>query len=352
MERKTPKIRYLAFMLMLLMPAALFAQQRTISGTVTDANSGEPLIGVTVVIQGTTQGTTTDIDGNYTIQASNGQTLIFSYIGFVTEIVTVEDQVEINLEMSMSSEELEEVIVIGYGTTTKEDATGSLSVVSYDDFNRGAISTPQELVTGRISGVRITSAGGAPGAGSTIRIRGGSSMSASNDPLIVIDGVPVDNDGISGMRNPLSSVNPGDIESFTVLKDASATAIYGSRASNGVIIITTKKGKVGKPLTVGYDGQLSVGVNQRNIDLLTAAEYRELMQERYAENPNVLALMGEASTDWQSEIYQPAIGHDHNLSISGAAGNLPYRASIGYTGQEGTLRTSSMNRVTGTINLN
>lgn len=351
MKRKVKRSRFLVFLLAFIMPLALFAQERTINGTITDAETGEPLIGVTVLIEGTTTGTTTDLDGNYSIRASAGQTLVFSYIGYNTERVLVQDQTQINLALSYSTEELEEVIVIGYGTTTKEDATGSVAVVNSDNFNMGSISTPQELVTGKIAGVRITSGGGDPGAGATIRIRGGSSMSASNDPLIVIDGVPVDNDGISGMSNPLLSVNPGDIQSFTVLKDASATAIYGSRASNGVIIITTKKGKVGKPLTVGYDGNVSVGINSSNVELLDGDEFRTLMQERYAENPAVLALMGDANTDWQSEIYQPALGHDHNLSVSGAAGNLPYRASIGYTGQEGTIKTNNLNRVTGTINL-
>jgi TonB-linked SusC/RagA family outer membrane protein len=352
MERQISKNRFMVFLLALIMPVALYAQQRTISGTVTDAGTGEPLIGVTVLIEGTTTGTTTDLDGNYTIRVSAGQALVFSYIGYNTETLVVGDQTEINIALQVSTEELEEVIVIGYGTTTKEDATGSVAVVNADKFNLGSIKSPQELVAGKISGVRITNSGGAPGAAATIRIRGGSSMSASNDPLIVIDGVPVDNDDISGMRNPLNTVNPGDIETFTVLKDASATAIYGSRASNGVIIITTKRGKVGKPLTVGYDGNASVGMITRNVELLNAEEFRELMNERYAENQAVLDLMGDASTDWQSEIYQPALGHDHNLSVSGATGNLPYRASIGYTGQEGIIKTNYMNRFTGNINLN
>lgn len=351
MKRAIIMNRCIAFLLVMLIPLSVIGQEREISGQVIDAVTGEPLIGATVVIQGTTTGTTANVDGNFIIRASTGQTLVISYIGYITQNIPVTDQISLTVSLELSTEELDEVIVIGYGTTTKEDATGSLAVVNSDDFNMGAITTPQELVTGKISGVRITNSGGAPGAASTIRIRGGSSMSASNDPLIVIDGVPVDNDGISGMRNPLNTVNPGDIKSFTVLKDASATAIYGSRASNGVIIITTKTGTKGKPLTVGYNGNVSVGVNSANVDLLDAAEYRALMQERYGDNQDVLDLMGDADTDWQSEIYQPAMGHDHNLSVSGAAGNLPYRASVGYTGQQGTIKTNSLNRVTGNINL-
>ncbi|HDR67647.1 MAG TPA: SusC/RagA family TonB-linked outer membrane protein, partial [Bacteroidaceae bacterium] len=341
----------MVFFLAFIFPLSLFAQERTINGTITDAETGEPLIGVTVRIEGTTTGTTTDMDGNYSIRAFSGQTLVFSYIGYNTVSVIVTDQTIVNLTMSLSTEELEEVIVIGYGTTTKEDATGSMAVVKSENFNLGAITTPQELVIGKISGVRITTSGGEPGAGATIRIRAGSSMSASNNPLIVIDGVPVDNDAISGMKNPLNTVNPADIESFTVLKDASATAIYGSRASNGVIIITTKKGKLGKPLTVGYNGNVSVGFNTSKVDLLSAEEYREMMQEKYGNNQAILNLMGDASTDWQNEVFQPALGHDHNLSVAGSTGILPYRASVGYTGQQGTLKTSGMNRVTGTINL-
>lgn len=352
MRRKLMIHRFFMFFLAMMLPIIAMAQERTINGTIVDEQTDEPLIGVTVIVEGTTTGTTTDINGNYSIRAFAGQSLVFSYIGYNTVTIPITDQTEINLSMTMSTEELDEVIVIGYGTTTKGDATGSLAVVNSDDFNMGAITTPQELVTGKISGVRITNSGGAPGAASTIRIRGGSSMSASNDPLIVIDGVPVDNDGISGMRNPLNTVNPGDIKSFTVLKDASATAIYGSRASNGVIIITTKTGIKGKPMTVGYNGNLSVAMNSANVDLLNATEYRALMQERYGDNQDVLDLMGDADTDWQNEIYRPAIGSDHNLSVSGAAGNLPYRASVGYTTQQGTIKTNSLNRVTGNINLN
>jgi iron complex outermembrane receptor protein len=344
--------RFFMFFLAMMLPLLAMAQERTINGTILDGQTDEPLIGVTVVVEGTTIGTTTDFNGTFTIRAMPGQALVFSYIGYNTETVLISDQTVIDLYMTVSSELLDEVIVIGYGTTTKQDATGALAVVNSDDFNMGAITTPQELVTGKISGVRITNSGGAPGAASTIRIRGGSSMSASNDPLIVIDGVPVDNDGISGMRNPLSTVNPGDIKSFTVLKDASATAIYGSRASNGVIIITTKTGIKGKPLTVGYNGNVSVAMNSANVELLDGAEYRALMQEKYGDNQAVLDLMGDANTDWQSEIYRPAIGTDHNLSVSGAAGNLPYRASVGYTGQQGTIKTNDMNRFTGSINLN
>ncbi|HNU78826.1 MAG TPA: TonB-dependent receptor plug domain-containing protein, partial [Prolixibacteraceae bacterium] len=232
----------------LLLTIAGYAQQKTISGKVTDASNGEPLPGVTVVVVGTTVGTITNFDGDYSLKVDAGQTVSFSFIGFESQRVLIGNQNVINISLEMSTEALGEVLVIGYGTTKKEDATGSVQAVSTDDFNRGAITSPQELVSGKIAGVQITNGGGAPGEGATIRIRGGSSLSASNDPLFVIDGVPVDNDGISGMRNPLSTIHPTDIETFTVLKDASATAIYGSRASNGVIIITTKTGKKGRPM--------------------------------------------------------------------------------------------------------
>ncbi|MEN8155818.1 MAG: TonB-dependent receptor [Bacteroidota bacterium] len=352
MRRKIFKHRLIVFVLAFMLPLSAFAQERTINGNITDAQTGETLIGVTVVIEGTTTGTTSDVEGNFSINAFGGQTLVFSYIGYNTESVVIDNQTIINLALTVSTESLDEVIVIGYGTTTKDDATGSVAVVNSDDFNIGAISSPQELVNGKISGVRIVNAGGAPGAKSTIRIRGGSSMSASNDPLIVIDGVPVDNDELSGMRNSLNTVNPDDIETFTVLKDASATAIYGSRASNGVILITTKKGKAGSPLSVSYNGNLSAGIRTSGVESLSADEFRTLIQERYEGQDNVLDLLGDASTDWQNEIYRTAIGHDHNLSVSGAAGELPYRASVGYTGQEGILKTSELQRVTGSINLN
>jgi len=349
MIRKNLKLFWmLAF---LLLTIAGYAQQKTISGKVTDASNGEPLPGVTVVVVGTTVGTITNFDGDYSLKVDAGQTVSFSFIGFESQRVLIGNQNVINISLEMSTEALGEVLVIGYGTTKKEDATGSVQAVSTDDFNRGAITSPQELVSGKIAGVQITNGGGAPGEGATIRIRGGSSLSASNDPLFVIDGVPVDNDGISGMRNPLSTIHPTDIETFTVLKDASATAIYGSRASNGVIIITTKTGKKGRPLKINYNGFVSVANKTETVDVLSADQFGDLFRKRYASNENAKALLGDAQTEWQDEIYQTAITHDHNLSVTGNAYSVPFRVSVGYSDEEGILLTDGLNRLTAAIAL-
>lgn len=341
-----------SFILFLLLLTPMVGAQVTISGTVTDATDGSTLPGVNIVEKGTTSGTTSDSDGSYTLTVSDGATVVFSFVGFLTKEIPAGNGGTVDVSLKLDILGLEEVVVIGYGTTKKADATGSVAAISTEDFNRGAITSPQELISGRIAGVQITNSGGAPGSGSTIRIRGGSSLSASNDPLIVIDGVPVDNQSISGMSNPLSSVNPTDIESFTVLKDASATAIYGSRASNGVIIITTKQGKANQPLTVGYDGKVSVGIRSGEVDVLSPDEFRNLINEKYANNVNATGLLGTENTDWQSEIYQTAIGHDHVLSLTGGFKPVPYRFSAGYSDLNGLLKTSNMKRMTGSLNLN
>lgn len=329
----------------------LGAQPRTITGTVTDANDGSALPGATVVVKGTTAGTATNFGGNYTLNASTGDVLVYSFVGYETQEVTLSDQSVLNVQLSPSAIAVDEVVVIGYGTVQKDDATGSLAVVKAEDFNSGAITSPQELFQGKIAGVQITSEGGAPGSKQKIRIRGGSSLSASNDPLIVIDGVPVDNQDISGMRNPLNTIHPNDIESVTVLKDASATAIYGSRASNGVIIVTTKKGKAGAPVRFNYSGNVSLATPRNNLDVLDAEEYTALMQEQFAGQDAILDLLGDANTDWQSEILQNAISHDHNLSATGSVANLPFRASVGYSDQDGILKTSTLERATASLNL-
>lgn len=337
------------------------AQSGSVKGKIVDGK-GLPLIGANVVIKGTTTGTITDIDGNYLIPKLDvgQQTLVASFIGFASQevVVTIQEgqTATVNFTLIEDIATLDELVVIGYGTVKKEDATGSVIAISSDDFNKGAVSTPDQLITGKVAGVQITSGGGAPGSGQTIRIRGGASLNASNDPLIVIDGVPIDNYGINGLANPLSSVNPNDIESMTILKDASATAIYGSRGSNGVIIITTKKGKVGKPLKVEYQGTFSMYQNTKKVDVLGADEFRSAVTD-YAnanfENPaSIIALLDTNSTDWQDEIYQTAFGHDHLVSISGAVKELPYRLSAGYFSQEGTLKTGSHERSTVNLSLN
>lgn len=337
-------------MLLLFVGIACFgsvhAQQLTVTGVITDAKDGSPLPGVTIILKGSSTGTVTDIDGKYSIKASKGQSLTYSFVGYKSQVVVVESN-SYNIKLQTDNMSIDEVVVIGYGTVKKSDATGSVSVVSSKDFNDGAISSPDQLITGRIAGVQVTSAGGAPGAGSTIRIRGGSSLSAKNDPLVVVDGVPLDNDGVVGMGNPLTTINPNDIETFTVLKDASATAIYGSRASNGVIIITTKKGKKGSSMSVNYAGNVSVGVPTKTIDVLSGDQFRTLFNEKGL----VSDRLGDASTDWQDEIYRTAVSTDHNVSLSGAVKSMPYRVSLGYTNENGILKTSKMDRTTAAANL-
>jgi iron complex outermembrane receptor protein len=328
----------------------VFGQDMQIQGKVTDSATGEALPGVSIAVKGTTNGTTTNVNGSYSIKAPNGSTLIFSFIGYETQEKTIEGNEPLNVALVVNAKKLDEVVVIGYGSVKKSDLTGSVNVVGSKDFEEGAITSPQNLLIGRSSGVVVTSGDGAPGSAATIRIRGGSSMSASNDPLIVIDGVPVDNNGVSGMANPLATINPNDIESFTILKDASATAIYGARASNGVILITTKKG--GKKFHVNYSLVTSVSYNPKNLDVLNGDEFRALINEKYTGNTAVTSLLGTANTDWQSEIYRTAFSHDHNLSISGTTLKTPYRASIGYTNQNGILKTSNLERGTMAIKLN
>ncbi|MBD0403419.1 TonB-dependent receptor [Flammeovirga sp. EKP202] len=336
-------------MLFILGSNLTYAQEKSIKGTVVDEN-GTPLPGVAVIIKGTTQGTTTNFDGQYVLNVSaTDETLSFSYIGYLTKDIVIGAQAVIDVSMEVDAEQLEEVVVIGYGSVKKEDATGSVQAISASDFNQGAINSPQDLLTGKVAGVNITAGGGAPGAKATIRIRGGSSLSASNDPLIVIDGVPIDNNDISGMRNPLNTVNPNDIETFTVLKDASATAIYGSRASNGVILITTKKGSQGG-VKFDYSGNVSFGTETGRIEALDATQFRNLMQE--TGNTNGLSIAGDQNTNWQDELMRTAVSTEHNMAVSGAVADfLPYRASVGYNNSNGILKTSNMERTTVALNL-
>ena len=326
-----------------------FAQTTSISGKVTDQSTGTPIPGVTIVVKGTTNGTITSPAGIYSINAQTGDTIQYSFIGYKTYRLIVGQAKTYNVILKVSTEKIDDIVVIGYGQVKKEDATGSVVAIGSDDFNKGAITSPQELLMGKSSGVVITPGDGAPGSGATIRIRGGSSMSASNDPLIVIDGVPVDNSGISGMSNPLSSINPNDIASFTILKDASATAIYGSRASNGVILITTKKG--GGKFKVSYNGTASVYTIKNTVGVLNSDQYHSLISNLYGESSIAYGLMGNANTNWQDEIYHTSFGHDHNINISGTADKLPYRISVGYTNQDGILKTSNVDRTTASVNL-
>lgn len=348
--------RYLT-VLLIFIAAIASAQSRTVSGKVTSADDGSGMPGVSIAEKGTSNGVTSDADGNYTISVGQNAVLVFSFVGMVTQEVPVGSQTNLAITMASDVTELSEVVVVGYGTVERKDVTGSVVSVTSKDFNRGVTVSPQDLLLGKVAGLTVTSSSGAPGASSTIRIRGGSSLNASNDPLIVIDGFPVDNGGISGSPNILSTINPNDIETFTVLKDASATAIYGSRASNGVIIITTKKGTQDK-MQLFYNGTVSVSKGMEFLDVLTGDEVRETATRLESEgfsglSPAALDRLGEENTDWQSEVYRTAISTDHNVGISGSIKDfLPYRVSLGYTTQEGILKNTDMSRNSLDLKLN
>ncbi|HOP05621.1 MAG TPA: SusC/RagA family TonB-linked outer membrane protein, partial [Tenuifilaceae bacterium] len=345
--------RFSLVLLLTTLAAVAWAQEVVVTGKIVDQN-GAPIIGATVIVKGTTTGVSSDMDGNYTIQTTANSTLVFSYIGYETVEEQVNGRTLINVSMLEAFAELEEIVIIGYGQVKKKDATGSVATVSSSDFNKGAIATPMELLMGRTAGVQITTNSGAPGDGATIRIRGGSSLSASNDPLIVLDGTPLDNGGINGVRNPLSTINPNDIESFTILKDASATAIYGSRASNGVIIITTKKGRMGAPLKLNYSTNLTLNTIAKKPLVYSADEFRTLIQEKVDEGfipEGAIDLLGDASTDWLNQVFTSAMSHEHNISATGSIKNLPFRTSINYSNQNGILQTDNMNRIIGSVSL-
>jgi iron complex outermembrane receptor protein len=331
----------------------VFAQDGniTVKGNVKD-NTGEAIISGSVVVKGTTIGTATDVDGNYEINVPADGILVFRYVGFKMQEIPVAGKTRINVTLAEDTELLQEVVVIGYGSVKKEDLTGAVTTISANSLAKGMATSASDLLVGKAPGVSVISDGGAPGGGATIRIRGGSSMSASNDPLIVIDGVPVDNTtGINGMGNPLSTVNPNDIENFSILKDASATAIYGSRASNGVIIITTKRGSAGK-VRVNYDGTFSISTKIKNTDVMSADAFRDFVKEHYDGSSAQVAALGKANTNWQDEIFHTAFSTDHNVSVAGAIGTkVPYRVSLGYTNENGILKTSNMDRWTGSISL-
>ncbi|MFN0034614.1 MAG: SusC/RagA family TonB-linked outer membrane protein [Saprospiraceae bacterium] len=336
---------------LLLGSSALFAQ-RQITGQVTDAENGDALIGASVVVEGTSTGTATDFNGNYRLNVPAGASALrVSYTGYAPQTVSLGASNVLDFKMSGTAA-LEEVVVIGYGTVRREDLTGSVQAVGTREFNKGAITGPQELLAGKIAGVQVTT-GADPGGDATIRIRGGSSLSAVNDPLIVIDGIPIATDKISGTRNSLNLINPNDVETMTVLKDASATAIYGSRASNGVIMITTKKGSAAnRDLRFQYTGSVAFSQITQKADVLTADEYRSLIGNYYEDGHPATELLGNANTDWQSEIYQTGITHDHNVAATGAIGSIPFRASWGATNRGGILKTDRFKRMTGGVNLN
>lgn len=330
----------LLYLVGILMAAQSFAQSITVNGVVKD-KTGESVIGANVLIKGTTNGTITDFDGNFTLQANKNDILVISFIGYQSQELPVSSQM--NIILSDDTQILEDVVVIGYGTVKKSDATGSVTAIKPDEFNKGLRTTAQDALVGKMSGVNVVSGSGAPGSSATIRIRSGASLSASNDPLIVIDGVPVDNSTIEGGGNVIGAINPNDIETFTILKDASATAIYGSRASNGVIVITTKKGTSNKA-QINYSMNLAVSTPSDMLKVLSADEFRKFV-------PTVTgvpadAVYGTSNTNWQDEIYRNSFSQEHNVSVSGKAKNMPYRASIGYTNQAGIIKNNDYQRLT------
>jgi iron complex outermembrane receptor protein len=349
-------LRMLALLFGLFLSVSAFAQIE-VKGHVKDA-TGEPIIGATVRVDGTQTATVSDFDGNFVLKANQGANITVSYIGYQTATVKAAPTVEVTLQDDQTV--LENVVVIGYGRAKKTDLTGSVTAVKPDEMNHGLQTNAQDMISGKIAGVSVISGDGTPGGGAQIRIRGGSSLNASNDPLIVIDGLAMDNYGVQGLANPLSMVNPNDIESFTVLKDASATAIYGSRASNGVIIITTKKGRSNQKPSFNYSGNVSISTKKKTIDVMDGPAYTNFIRDLYGEESSAFKSLGYldangekqyANTDWQNEIFRTAVSTDHNLTMSGGLKNMPYRVSLGYTNSQGILKTSSFERFTGSISL-
>ncbi|MNK16803.1 TonB dependent receptor [compost metagenome] len=336
-------------LLLLMMPVSMLAQS-TLKGVVSDSTTGLSLPGVNVIVEGTANGTSTDMDGNFTLaNVKSGDRIVFSFIGYANQTVEYTGQSSLNVSLQEDATQLQEVVVVGYGTVRKKDATGSVALITQESFNRGLNATAENMINGRIAGVTITTPG-APGTGSVIRIRGGSSLSATNDPLIVIDGLPVSNDNSGGSTSILASINPNDIESFSVLKDASATAIYGSRASNGVIIITTKKGGKGG-LQVSFNSLTTMNTLAKKMDVLSPSQFRDLVNKEGS--PTQKSLLGTANTDWQDQIFNNSISVDNNLSIRGNLLDvLPARLSVGYTEVPGILMTGEFQRTTTSLSLN
>ena len=333
-------------LLMLLVPSLALAQS-TISGTVSESENGFPLPGVNVIISGSSSGTTTDFYGKYQLTANNGDVLVFSYVGYTSQEVIFAGQAVLDVQLSEDASALDEIVLIGYGGVKKEDLTGAVDLITAKDFNQGPIVSAQQLISGKIAGVSVTSGSGAPGDGQTIRIRGNGSLGLSSNPLIVLDGIPLNDGGIGGSRNPLNLINPNDIESMVVLKDASATAIYGSRGANGVIIITSKKGKEGGfKFNINASTTIHTAIDQ--VDVLSTEEFVGVINS--TGDTAYTDLLGASDTNWQDEIYKDAIGKDFSFSALGSAFGVPMRASLGYTDHDGILRTDNFQRTTGSLN--
>jgi TonB-dependent starch-binding outer membrane protein SusC len=327
--------------------------QTNISGKVTDAKDGTPINGVTVVVKGSKTAVKTDASGIFSIAAPSNATLVFTSVGFATQEMAVANGI-LNVKLSQANTQMQEVVVVAYGTKKRGDLTGSVTSISAKDFQKGAINSSEQLLQGKVAGLEVTTGGGSAGGGSKIRIRGGASLKGSNDPLIVVDGVPVDGNGVAGSPNYLSTINPNDIESMSVLKDASATALYGSRASNGVIIITTKKGNNGKTV-YNFNTKFSLGKVTNFVKVLSGDQVREIVKANG--DANFISKLGNENTDWQKAIYQAAAGIDNNLSASGALKingltKIPFRVSAGYLNQAGVLKTNNFQRLSTSLNLN
>ena len=333
-------------LLMLLVPSLALAQS-TISGTVSESENGFPLPGVNVIISGSSSGTTTDFYGKYQLTANNGDVLVFSYVGYTSQEVIFAGQAVLDVQLSEDASALDEIVLIGYGGVKKEDLTGAVDLITAKDFNQGPIVSAQQLISGKIAGVSVTSGSGAPGDGQTIRIRGNGSLGLSSNPLIVLDGIPLNDGGVGGSRNPLNLINPNDIESMVVLKDASATAIYGSRGANGVIIITSKKGKEGGfKFNINASNTIHTAIDQ--VDVLSTEEFVGVINS--TGDTAYTDLLGASDTNWQDEIYKDATGKDFSFSALGSAFGVPMRASLGYTDHDGILRTDNFQRTTGSLN--
>lgn len=334
---------------LVILPATLMAQS-TAKGIVTDKANAMPMPGVNVIIKGTSRGTSTDFDGKYSIELSEGEVLVFSYVGYTTQEIVFTGQTSIDVVIEEDASILDEVVLIGYGSTKKEDLTGAVDLLKAEDFNQGPLVSAQQLISGKIAGVSVTSASGAPGDGQNIIIRGNGSLTLSSNPLIVLDGIPLDNGGVGGSRNPLNVINPNDIESMTVLKDASATAIYGSRAANGVIIITSKKGK-DTDFRFNLTSSTTVHTAIDRVNVLNANQFRDIVTNHPNADATTIGLLGNSNTNWQDEIYQSAFGQDHSFSALGNAFGVPMRASLSHSDHDGTLIGDNFQRTTASINL-
>ena len=343
-------LKAILFPCLLLFSIVAYSQEKVITGKVTDPKDGSPMPGVSVTAKGSSAGTQTKSDGTFSISVSPSTTvLIFSFVGYESQEISIAGRSSIDVQLAVGNSTLGEVVVTGYGTARKKDLTGSITLITSKDFQKGPQTTPMQLIQGKVPGVQISTGNGMPGAGIYLRIRQGASLNASNDPLIVIDNVPLETGGISGVANPLTLLNPNDIESMNILKDASATAIFGNRASNGVIIITTKKGTSGR-LKVSYNSTVSLSTVTKTADILTADELRELVNAQGTTAQK--ALLGSAHTKWSDEIFRDAVAFDNNIAFSGGIKKLPYRLSLGYLNQNGILKNDNLQRGTMAISLN